>query len=885
MNISQKILLRVFMLSVMVLIVSIFILKYFQNELEHDMSKDVESSLVMSIKDKMSERLNIGLTNAITIANDEKIQNALESKDRTAALNVLKSLEKSFKQNSDLHGVKVHIHTKETYSFLRHWKPTKFGDDLNGFRATIKEVNRTQKALKAIETGRAGLVIRGIAPISKDGTHLGSVEFIQGYNDVVKSLKKDNLDFLVLMNKDLVSVAKLADTSKSIHNYILSLSKYNKELFDEVKTIDMKELISEGHVISENYFITYQYIKDYSGKKIGLYLVAEDIKSYQHTLSESTKIITSAIILIITLSIVILIGIIVLIKSVVLAPISSLTNSIENLISKAADSTRVEVKSHDELGELAQTFNRYLDKIEDDHKKDQVVIDEVAELVGKAKHGIYAYTIKSTPSSESVQQLKENINSMIIHTRENLNAISEVLISYGNSDFTQRIDNNQTGGIVGSLEMAATAIGVSVSELLSMIKIVSDQLHEDTNQLAIISERLSTSSNEQAASLEQTSAAVEQITAAIKSTAEKAQKMDLIATELKDSADKGNDLSTKTALAMDEINKSTIAIHEATNIIDQIAFQTNILSLNAAVEAATAGEAGKGFAVVAGEVRSLAGRSAEAAKDIKSLVNEAQDKANEGKDISTMMRDGFIELNEKIKETSLLVDNVSHASKEQMEGMDQINSAISQLDTATQDNANAAMGVSEKATEVNNISDKLIKTTQRATFKDKYVNRVCDVDLVFDTTKLKLGHLMFKNKHFAKLDEGKKFNIVSGHDCKLGQWMDSHKDRDYAQTNDWREFERVHLEVHNLVQEYVNLSADNKFDPKLTNLSVQLEKDIKQVFRHIDKIKESVCANQNKKDMIKPKERVQSSTISNNKKDIDVVSKSKSVDNQTWESF
>jgi methyl-accepting chemotaxis protein len=840
MSISQKILLQIAVLTTVILIIAIFVLKHFQSELEEDISKENQNKLTMSIKDKMSERLNVGLSSAISIANDDRIKLALKHNNREIAKEAIAELDKSFKTNSDIK-IKVHIHTKDNHSFLRHWKPTKFGDDLSGFRATVVEVNKNHKSLKAIETGRAGLVIRGLAPVSYEGKHVGSVEFIQGYADVTKALKKDKIEFLLLMNKELASVAKFADTTKSINKFILSQTKYNQKLFNEVKNMDFKDLLKHGHTITDNYFIAYKDIKDYSGNKIGLYIVAEELKVFEHTISESSKIITSAIVLMIALAIMILIGIIIMIKSIVLAPLHELKKSIDSLSSSNDTDHRIDVQSEDELGALAKTFNNYLDEINRRAKSDQIVINEVAELVGKAKHGVYAYTIQSHASSPAVELLRDNINSMIIHTRDNLNAISDVLISYGNSDFTQRIDNNDTGGIIGSLEMCATAIGVSVSELLSMIKVVSDELHKDTDELASISERLSTASNEQAASLEQTSAAVEQITAAIKSTAEKASQMDEIANILKTSADKGNELSTMTAKAMDDINESTSAIHEAINIIDQIAFQTNILSLNAAVEAATAGEAGKGFAVVAGEVRSLAGRSAEAAKDIKNLVDVASDKANEGKNISTQMRDGFVDLNEKIKQTSALVDDVSHASKEQMEGMEQINSAISQLDSATQDNANAAMNVSTKAIEVNDISDRLIKTTQRATFKDKYIKRVCDVDLVFDTTKLKLDHIKFKNESFAKLDSGHRFDVKSGHDCALGKWMQEHSSMPYAQGNEWKDFEKKHIEVHELVQKYIDISANNKFDPELTRLSVKLEEDIKHVFKYIDTIKERVC--------------------------------------------
>ena len=131
------------------------------------------------------------------------------------------------------------------------------------------------------------------------------------------------------------------------------------------------------------------------------------------------------------------------------------------------------------------------------------------------------------------------------------------------------------------------------------------------------------------------------------------------------SARRGQELANQTANSMDEINKEVSSINEAIEVIDQIAFQTNILSLNAAVEAATAGEAGKGFAVVAAEVRNLANRSAEAAREIKNIVELASKKAKVGKDISDNMIEGYKELNENISNTILTIDKVATASKEQ----------------------------------------------------------------------------------------------------------------------------------------------------------------------------------------------------------------------------
>ena len=161
------------------------------------------------------------------------------------------------------------------------------------------------------------------------------------------------------------------------------------------------------------------------------------------------------------------------------------------------------------------------------------------------------------------------------------------------------------------------------------------------------------------------------------------------------------------------------AINAAISVIDQIAFQTNILSLNAAVEAATAGEAGKGFAVVAQEVRNLASRSAEAAKEIKNIVENAKNKADEGKEIASHMIEGYKELNESIQQTINLISDIEMSSKEQLTGIEQINDAVNSLDQQTQQNAQIASQTYEVAVQTDSIAKLVVSNANDKNFIGK----------------------------------------------------------------------------------------------------------------------------------------------------------------------
>ena len=395
-----------------------------------------------------------------------------------------------------------------------------------------------------------------------------------------------------------------------------------------------------------------------------------------------------------------------------------------------------------------------MSKLKAGYEEDSKVIEEVDSVIEKVNNGFYVYKIEKTSSNAQVMKLRDSINSMISKTNDNLTNLNNILMQYGNSDFTPNskiTESSKANGIISSLIASSQLIGMAVSEFLSMIVESGKKLNNDTTILSTSANRLSSSANEQAASLEETAAAVEEITSIVKSSVQKVYQMSTLANELQVSSKDGETLALKTTRAMDDIDSQVKSINDAITVIDQIAFQTNILSLNAAVEAATAGEAGRGFAVVAAEVRNLAARSAEAAKEIKGIVASATSKANEGKVIANNMISGYTILNTKINETISLIEDVSQASREEEKGIIQINDAVNALDQATQVNANSATTISGLANEVSKLSDTLLQIADRAKFKISSKEEIQDIDLVFNISKLKNDHIKFKMVNFENV--------------------------------------------------------------------------------------------------------------------------------------
>ena len=194
------------------------------NNMSADIYKAESNSLHVYLKNQLEAKYDVGLTNAINISSNFDVIEALQYHNIEFAIEGLGKIIQTFKENTPFKNVKIHIHTKDVKSFLRQWKPTKNGDDLSGFRHTILKVKETKKPLVAIELGRSGMVIRGIAPIIRDFNYLGSVEFIQGFNSIVKAAKKDiNAKVLVLMDKTQLKTATLLSKSPAAKNTVLAL--------------------------------------------------------------------------------------------------------------------------------------------------------------------------------------------------------------------------------------------------------------------------------------------------------------------------------------------------------------------------------------------------------------------------------------------------------------------------------------------------------------------------------------------------------------------------------------------------------------------------------------------------------------------------------------
>jgi methyl-accepting chemotaxis protein len=285
-------------------------------------------------------------------------------------------------------------------------------------------------------------------------------------------------------------------------------------------------------------------------------------------------------------------------------------------------------------------------------------------------------------------------------------------IADGDGDLTRRLPGT-TRDELGDLERAFNRFAMRMHDLVLQVRDSASGVSQASRELTAASNTISSSAQEQASSLEQTAASLEEITATIRQNADNAKLASQLATAARDVAERGGAVVTNAVGAMGAINGSSKRIADIITTIDEIAFQTNLLALNAAVEAARAGEQGRGFAVVAAEVRSLAQRSAQAAKEIKGLIDDSVDKVEGGTKLVNQSGTTLVEIVNAVKRVTDVVAEIAAASREQATGVEEVNRAVTQMDQATQSNAAQTEELSATAGHLSEQAHAVLTAVQR----------------------------------------------------------------------------------------------------------------------------------------------------------------------------
>jgi methyl-accepting chemotaxis protein len=532
--------------------------------------------------------------------------------------------------------------------------------------------------------------------------------------------------------------------NKFKNNLLGKLSDKNSE-FDKFEqsynatknnTDKLIQLVKNKQLTEAKSFYFNNYLKDYASMRNLIdFFTEETYKVIEKNKVETESLINVSLNTFITIAI-ISIFITILFSFLLGRTINNSINKFQNglleffrfLNKETSEVSLLDISSNDEISKIALTVNKNIEKTKSLMHQDDQLINNVKSVVAIVKTGDLTKKVDVNTENKSLEELKTILNEMLEIISEkvsyDINKIEKALIEFQKLNFAYRIPDAK-----GQTAVGLNSLAKIISDMLVLNKTNGLSLQSSADYLLSNVDALSSASNKAAASLEETAAALEEITSNMTSNTHNVIKMVSYANELTTSVSEGEKLANETTVSMDEINVQVNAINEAITVIDQIAFQTNILSLNAAVEAATAGEAGKGFAVVAQEVRNLASRSAEAAKEIKNLVENATSKANNGKTIAGKMISGYTGLNKNITKTIELIKNIEVVIKEQQTGIEQISNAVNSLDQQTQENANVAAQTKEIANQTQSIAITIVRDTDEKEFEGKNSIQSKKIDL------------------------------------------------------------------------------------------------------------------------------------------------------------
>jgi len=590
------------------------------NSIEESIYTKEKESLKSNITKDLNNKLEALKNIVISIANNSVVVNNMYNEDREAIFEEIFKLREVLVKNRSFENPLIQIVDLMSTSYVKSWDQKAYGADV-GMRNSIKMVQDNMKPFIGAEVTRGGIMMVSTAPLmyieDEESEYVGSVDFILRFNTLIykKNNPEDTREMLILVNKEELETAQYIKDPTLIGSYYVDNGneEADKEFLQKASSINIEELKRVGHVVDEEYFYTYETIKDSDGKSIGIFLLAKPINEVKATANEASSALVSLIIIFFSACTVILLILIIIIKVLILSPIDELAMISKDISTGRGDLTkRLAEKSEDEIGKTSHFFNSFIEKV-------QTMVQ-----------GVMISGQKTYKDVETVTKNLDTINSRMNEERDLL------------KEATNKGGNIQQ--VIAETLQDSKETSLKVDLAVENLSIAHDDLIELVENVNIASEK-----------------------------------------------------ENEIAISLSELSKDADNIKSVLNVIGDIADQTNLLALNAAIEAARAGEHGRGFAVVADEVRKLAERTQKSLSEINATVSV----------IIQSINDSSMQMDINAKSVSMLVSQASNVKEKMLDSSNYIKEAsiiAKDSQTKSDDLAHGTENIIKNIDDVNRLS-------------------------------------------------------------------------------------------------------------------------------------------------------------------------------------
>ncbi|MBX9976910.1 MAG: HAMP domain-containing protein [Alphaproteobacteria bacterium] len=524
----------------------------------------------------------------------------------------------------------------------------------------------------------------------------------KGIEQAQKDLEEHSANFRKNIDENIKSPVP-AGTQKLLQKLSLALILYNQKASELIKIVAKEQDHTEKYTVFEQQFKLLEEENEALSENI-----EEWSKSFEQESIATSHTFNLFINIISLLAIFCAAMVPVYSWRSIFRPLGKMSDAMRELTGGNTRITIPKTKSHDEMGKIASSIQIFKDtaiknielekesiavaqKSEEEKKRalqerEEAVIKEITSIIQGCTNGDFSRRTNVDNMTGLMLFVCKGLNHISSIYSDNMHMIKNVLENMAKGDLTQKITGNHKGLFLEIQQCINTTIE-KLSDIVIGIETSAQSINASAKSLDKGSRDLSERTESQARDLDHATTSMDDLTQKIRKNTEGAKEANLLSKQSSHMAQKGNDVVTSTIDSMKKIQESSQKVSDIIVTVDEIAFQTNLLALNAAVEAARAGEAGKGFAVVSSEVRALAGKSAEASKEIKELISHSIRQVNDGMNLVTESGNSLKAIVDSIGNVSKCIDLIAKGSEEQTSGVDAINTVIGGIDASTQKNS------------------------------------------------------------------------------------------------------------------------------------------------------------------------------------------------------